>query len=83
VVDEVVLARSTMHHSVNYRSVTVFGSLEEITDPDDKREALAAVVDHALPGRSAEARGPDDGELRATGVPARQAVPVRGASPEG
>lgn len=68
VVDELVLARSMMHHSVNYRSVVIFGPLEEITDPADKRAALATVVDHALPGRSADARPPDDGELRATRV---------------
>lgn len=68
VVDELVLARSMMHHSVNYRSVVAFGPLDEVTDPADKRVALAAVVDHALPGRSAAARLPDDAELQATRV---------------
>jgi nitroimidazol reductase NimA-like FMN-containing flavoprotein (pyridoxamine 5'-phosphate oxidase superfamily) len=70
VVDELVLARSAMHHSVNYRSVVAFGPLREITDPEEKRAALAAVVDHALPGRAGEARPPDDAELRATRVAA-------------
>lgn len=68
VADDVVLARSTMHHSLNYRSVVVFGRLQEITDPADKVEALAAVVDHAVPGRSAVARGPNEAELRSTRV---------------
>lgn len=68
VVDGVVLARSTMHHSVNYRSVVVFGRLEEITDPEAKASALAAVVDQAVPGRTRHARGPTPEELRSTRV---------------
>lgn len=68
VVDEVVVARSAMHHSLNYRSVVAFGTLEEITDPAAKVEALATVVNQALPGRAADARGPNDAELRATRV---------------
>ncbi len=76
-VDGLVLARSTMHHSVNYRSVVVFGRGSEITDRPAKLDALTAIVDHVLPGRSADARSPDDGELRATRV---VRVPLREVS---
>lgn len=67
-VDGLVLARSQMHHSMNFRSVVLFGWAEEVTDPEEKTAALARVVDHLLPGRSAEARPPSPSELRATKV---------------
>jgi nitroimidazol reductase NimA-like FMN-containing flavoprotein (pyridoxamine 5'-phosphate oxidase superfamily) len=67
-VDGIVLSRSAMHHSLNYRSVVVFGQAEELTDEAEKRAALAALVDHALAGRSAETRPPNELELRATRV---------------
>jgi len=66
--DGIVLSRSAMHHSLNYRSVVVFGRAEELTDEAEKRAALAAIVDHVLPGRSAETRPPNALELRATRV---------------
>ena len=55
-VDALVLARSTFHHSINYRSVVVFGTAVEVTDPDEKAAALAAFVEHIVPGRTADAR---------------------------
>ena len=64
--DGLVLARSALHHSMNYRSVVVYGRAREVTDEDEKRLALRAVVDHVVPGRSAEARPPSDTELRHT-----------------
>lgn len=67
-VDGVVLARSAMHHSMNFRSVVIFGRAEEVTASTEKTAALAAVVDHLLPGRTAEARPPSTAELRATRV---------------
>jgi nitroimidazol reductase NimA-like FMN-containing flavoprotein (pyridoxamine 5'-phosphate oxidase superfamily) len=76
-VDGLVLARSTFHHSMNYRSVVLFGRAEAITDPKHKNEALEALVEHLVPGRSHEARGADDGELKATLV---VRVPIREAS---
>jgi uncharacterized protein len=68
VLDGLVLARSTVHHSVNYRSVVVFGQAEEITTPDGKREALEAFTEKLVPGRWADARSPNEKELRAVGV---------------
>jgi nitroimidazol reductase NimA-like FMN-containing flavoprotein (pyridoxamine 5'-phosphate oxidase superfamily) len=68
IVDGLVLARSVFKHSLNYRSVVVFGRAREVTDAREKSAALAAVVEHVVPGRSAEARPPDDEELAATSV---------------
>ncbi|HZN13421.1 MAG TPA: pyridoxamine 5'-phosphate oxidase family protein [Acidimicrobiales bacterium] len=65
-IDGLVLAKSAFHHSVNYRSVVAFGTATAITDLDDKRRALDIVVEHIVPGRTADARGASDKELRAT-----------------
>ena len=65
-IDGLVFARSAFHHSINYRSVVIFATADEVTDPDEKRAALIAVVDHVAPGRGADARPPTDSELRAT-----------------
>ncbi|MGQ5227523.1 pyridoxamine 5'-phosphate oxidase family protein [Streptomyces sp. yara] len=67
-VDGLVLARSAFHHSVNYRSVVVHGTACEVTDPEEKRQALDALVDHVVPGRSADSRPADKKELAATAV---------------
>lgn len=67
-VDALVLARSAFHHSMNYRSVVVFGRAEKITDPTEKLAALEHLVDTLVPGRLADARGPNDKELRGTTV---------------
>jgi uncharacterized protein len=67
-VDALVLARSAFHHSMNYRSVMVFGCLTKVDDHDEKRAALHALVEHVVPGRSSDARPPSDSELRTTSV---------------
>ena len=64
--DGLVISRSAFHHSMNYRSVVVFGQATKVEDPDEKRRALLAVVDHVVPGRTAECRPPTDTEIRAT-----------------
>ncbi|MEA3078341.1 MAG: uncharacterized protein QOF60_3249 [Actinomycetota bacterium] len=64
--DGLVLARSAFHHSMNYRSVMLFGSAELVTDGDEKLSALLAIVDHMEPGRSAACRPPTESELRST-----------------
>jgi uncharacterized protein len=66
IVDAHVLSRSAFHHSMNYRSVVVVGEAALVEDRAEKHRALRAVVDHNLPGRSDECRGPSDSELRAT-----------------
>jgi nitroimidazol reductase NimA-like FMN-containing flavoprotein (pyridoxamine 5'-phosphate oxidase superfamily) len=67
-VDGLVLARSAFHHSVNYRSVTIYGTALEVTDSQEKSDVLDAVVEHIVPGRTADARRPNDSELRQTRV---------------
>lgn len=67
-VDGLVLARSAFHHSLNYRSVVVLGAGRPVTDPGEKLAALEALVEHVLPGRSADARGPSEAELKVTDV---------------
>jgi nitroimidazol reductase NimA-like FMN-containing flavoprotein (pyridoxamine 5'-phosphate oxidase superfamily) len=49
--DALVLARSGFHHSVNYRSATIFGTAENVEDPIEKNDALKCFMDHMMPGR--------------------------------
>jgi nitroimidazol reductase NimA-like FMN-containing flavoprotein (pyridoxamine 5'-phosphate oxidase superfamily) len=66
--DGLVLARSAVHHSVNYRSVVVFGRPERIDDADGKRAALEAFTEKLVPGRWGDARLPTEQELKGTAV---------------
>lgn len=66
--DGLVLARSAFHHSMNYRSVMLFGHAERVVDEDEKRAGLLAIVDHMVTGRSKASRPPTTEELRATFV---------------
>lgn len=65
--DALVLAKSPFHHSMNFRSVVVRGDAYEVSGPE-KELALEAIVDHILPGRSAECRPSTPQEIRATRV---------------
>ena len=65
-IDGLVLARSAFHHSMNYRSVVVFGRAAVVDDPDEKRRAFDALVEHVVRGRSVDARPPTDAEMRKT-----------------
>jgi nitroimidazol reductase NimA-like FMN-containing flavoprotein (pyridoxamine 5'-phosphate oxidase superfamily)/RimJ/RimL family protein N-acetyltransferase len=67
-VDALVLARSQFHHSMNYRSVIAHGNAHVVTDPAEKRAALAALVDHVATGRAADSRPASNKELAATTV---------------
>jgi len=67
-VDGVVLARSAFHHSINYRSVVILGQGREIKARTEKLQALNTLVEHVMPGRSSDARGPSEQELEATEV---------------
>ncbi|GAA3741869.1 hypothetical protein HDA32_003379 [Spinactinospora alkalitolerans] len=66
--DELVLARSAVHHSVNYRSVVVHGRATRVTDEAELTLALDALVDHAVPGRAADCRPADAKERAKTAV---------------
>lgn len=66
-VDGLVLARSAFHHSMNYRSVVVFGKAKLVED-HKKNAALKVISDHLIKGRWEEVREPNDKELKATKV---------------
>ena len=67
-VDGLVFARSAFHHSMNYRSVVVFGTASRIEDEAEKWKALRAFSEHVMPGRWADVRKPNDAELKQTVV---------------
>lgn len=66
IVDGIVVARSAFHHSLNYRSVMVFGTPRVVRDRDERAAAFAAITNHVLPGRWDEARQPNEAEDRGT-----------------
>ncbi len=66
--DGIVLARSAFHHSVNYRSVVIFGEPELVTDQDELYKALELFTEKMCPGRWADVRKPNAGEWKATMV---------------
>lgn len=67
-VDGLVLARSAFHHSVNYRSVMIFGRAQTVEDEDEKYRALHALTEHIVPHRWDDVRLPNSKELKATTV---------------
>lgn len=66
-VDGLVLARSAFHHSMNYRSVVLFGKAK-LVENHEKNTALKIISDHLIPGRWEEVRVPNEKELKATKV---------------
>jgi len=64
--DGLVLARSAFHHSMNYRSVMIFGKAMPVTGADEKLRALYAFSEHIVKGRWQEVREPNDKELAGT-----------------
>ncbi len=66
--DGLVLARSAFHHSMNYRSVVVFGTARLLDSPEEKTAALRVISEQILPGRWNDVRHPSDKELKATTV---------------
>jgi uncharacterized protein len=77
VIDGLVLARSTPLHSMNYRSVVVFGPTREVTEPSERDLAQRALVEHVVPGRTDEVRMPNAKELKETAI---LALPLTEAS---
>jgi nitroimidazol reductase NimA-like FMN-containing flavoprotein (pyridoxamine 5'-phosphate oxidase superfamily) len=67
-IDGLVLARSAFHHSMNYRSVMIFGRATPLEDGPEKVAAFHALVEHVVPGRTADARPPSDHEMQTTTV---------------
>lgn len=76
-IDGLVLARSAGHHSVNYRSVIVFGVATPVEDPEERGEALRLFTERLVPGRWQEVRPPTVKELKGVGV---LSIPIDEAS---
>ena len=83
--DGLVVARSGFHHSANYRCVVVHGRARAVRDAAEHAHALDLILDHLLPGRSAEVRAMNAQERKATGVLALEveamSVKRRGGGP--
>lgn len=75
--DGLVLARSVFHHSVNYRSVVIFGKPQIVTERNEKMKALEVITENFIAGRWEEARQPNEKEFEATLV---IAIPIESAS---
>ncbi len=75
-IDGLVLARSAFSHSINYRSVVIFGTAIKVEDAEEKAKALKTFTEHVIPGRWSEVRQPNEQELRATTVLALPLVEV-------
>jgi nitroimidazol reductase NimA-like FMN-containing flavoprotein (pyridoxamine 5'-phosphate oxidase superfamily) len=66
--DGLVLARSGFNHSINYRSVMLFGRARKIEDEGAKLRALESFLEHMFPGRWQELRPATRQEIKATTV---------------
>lgn len=66
--DGLVLARSAMHHSMNFRSVVIYGQFQLVTEPAEKERSLRALIEGLYPGRWESLRPINDKELGATSV---------------
>jgi RimJ/RimL family protein N-acetyltransferase/nitroimidazol reductase NimA-like FMN-containing flavoprotein (pyridoxamine 5'-phosphate oxidase superfamily) len=75
--DGFVYGRSHFHHSANYRSVVAHGPAHLVHDADEKRRALAALIEKVASGRYADSRPPTRKELAETAV---LALPLREVS---
>ena len=67
-VDALVYARSAFNSSMNYRSVSVFGSPRLVEDADEKLHALRVISECTMPGRWDEVRDSHEKEIKMTGV---------------
>ena len=74
--DALVLARSVMHHSMNYRSAVLFGRGHLVSDEETLR-CMQVFTEKLIPGRWADCRPPNAKELKATSI---VAVPIESAS---
>ena len=68
ILDGLVLARSGLDHSVNYRSVMVLGCAYAVDDEAETLAALETFVEHLYPGRWPELRPATSSEIRQTTV---------------
>ena len=76
--DGLVLARSAVHHSVNYRSVVVLGTARPVEGLSERKAAVQAFTERLVPGRWQEVRPPTVKELKA--IQRARAAPRRGSA---
>lgn len=67
-IDGIILGRSAFRHGINYRSVVIHGTAQQVTDPPEIQRALIALVEQVIPGRSHDTRPPNASELAAVAV---------------
>lgn len=70
--DGIVVARSTFNSSMNYRSVTLFGTPQLLEERQEKLHGMKVISEHTIPGRWAEVRDSHEREVKMTGVIALQ-----------
>ena len=84
IVDGLVVARSPLHNSMNYRSVVIRGLASPVTDPADQADALKVINDHIAPIWDT-ARPPSEIDYKQTlvlSVPLTEAsAKIRGGDP--
>ena len=66
--DGLVMARSAFRHSMNYRSVVIYGQFVTVDAEKDKKIAMTAFLEHISPGRIAVVRTPSVAELSGTRI---------------
>ncbi len=64
--DGLVLARSAFHHSVNYRSVVIFGEPKLVDTKEELYKALEVFTEKMCKGRWNDVRKPTDNEWKET-----------------
>jgi len=65
-VDALILGRCAFRHSLNYRAVMAFGTVEIVDDVTEKEAGLNAFIERLYPGRTGIMRGILPQELKAT-----------------
>ncbi len=68
ILDGLVFAKSALHHSMNYRSVVVYGQCESVLDRDEKFKSLERFMAVFDQKRWQDVRQPNRKELNATGM---------------
>lgn len=68
IADSVVLARSAMHHSMDFRCAIAHGPLRRVTDPEEVALGWQVMIDHVIPGRYADSRPPAARETAQTAL---------------
>ncbi len=68
ILDALVVARSLFHHSMNYRSVVLYGQATLVKDASQKMQALKAFTEHMIRDRWQDARIPNAQELKGTTI---------------